>query len=90
MLQARTHAKAGDKILVDEMQSGSSYISDSGRRWHFGLGTVSKIDWIEIRGPSGLKEIFENPAVDRIVALTEGQSKPVPATKSYCTFYDFP
>ncbi len=76
-LGARIRVKAGSRILVDEVRSGSSYVSNSDRRVHFGLGTVSKIDWIEIRWPSGLKEIFENPPVDKILTLTEGQGKPV-------------
>jgi enediyne biosynthesis protein E4 len=76
-LGAKIRVKAGDRILVDEVRSGSSYVSNSDRRVHFGLGAVGKIDWIEIRWPSGLKEIFENPPVDRILTLTEGQGKPV-------------
>jgi enediyne biosynthesis protein E4 len=75
-LGAKIRVKAGDRILVDEVRSGSSYISNSDRRVHFGLGTAGKIDWIEIRWPSGIKEIFENPPVDRILTLTEGQGKP--------------
>jgi enediyne biosynthesis protein E4 len=74
---AKIRLKAGNRILVDEVRSGSSYISNSDRRVHFGLGPVSKIDWIEIRWPSGLKEIFENPPVDKVLTLTEGQGKPV-------------
>jgi hypothetical protein len=75
-LGARIRVKAGSRILVDEVRSGSSYISNSDRRVHFGLGSVSKIDWIEVRWPSGLREVFESPASDRIVTLTEGTGKP--------------
>lgn len=74
-LGAKIRVKVGNRVLVDEVRSGSSYLSSSDRRVHFGLGTVSKIDWIEIRWPSGLKEVFENPASDRILALTEGTGK---------------
>jgi len=78
-LGAKIRVKAGNRILVDEVRSGSSYISNSDRRVHFGLGRVSKIDWIEIRWPSGLKEVFENPPVDKILTLTEGTGKPTSA-----------
>jgi len=64
---------------VDEVRSGSSYISNSERRVHFGLGAVNKIDWIEIRWPSTLAEMFENPKVDTILKFTEDSGKPVPA-----------
>jgi len=76
---AKIRVKAGGRILVDEVRSGSSYISNSDRRVHVGLGTASKMDWIEIRWPSGLTEVFENPAVDTILTLTEGTGKPSPS-----------
>jgi enediyne biosynthesis protein E4 len=75
-LGAKIRVKAGSRILVDEVRSGSSYISNSDRRVHFGLGAVEKVDWIEIRWPSGLTELFENPKADTILKLTEGSSKP--------------
>jgi enediyne biosynthesis protein E4 len=77
-LGVKIRVKAGSRILVDEVRSGSSYISNSDRRVHFGLGSVNKIEWIEIRWPSGLKEVFDNPPVDQILTLTEGHGKPVP------------
>jgi enediyne biosynthesis protein E4 len=75
-LGARIRVKAGSRVLVDEVRSGSSYISNNDRRVHFGLGTTNKIDWLEIRWPSGLTETFENPKVDAILELTEGTGKP--------------
>ena len=75
-LGAKIRVKAGSRILVDEVRSGSSYISNSDRRVHFGLGTVDKVDWIEIRWPSGLTEVFENPKADSILKLIEGGGKP--------------
>jgi hypothetical protein len=79
-LGARIRVKVGPRILVDEVRSGSSYISNNDRRVHFGLGSVTQIDWIEIRWPSGLTEMFEKPGIDRILALKEGAGKVV-ATK---------
>jgi len=78
-LGARIRVKAGSRILVDEVRSGSSYLSNSDRRVHFGLGAVNRIDWIEIRWPSGLTEIVDNPKVDTILKLTEGSGKPAQA-----------
>lgn len=40
---------------------------------HFGLGTVSRIDCIEVRWPNGLRQVVANPPVNRTVRLVEGQ-----------------
>ncbi len=74
-LGARIRVKVGPRILIDEVRSGSSYISNNDRRVHFGLGSVAQIDWIEIRWPSGLTETFEKPGIDRILTLKEGTGK---------------
>jgi hypothetical protein len=76
---ARILVKAGSRILVDEVRSGSSYISNSDIRVHFGLGEVTKIDWVEIRWPSGLTERFADLAVDAIQTVKEGSGTAVKA-----------
>jgi len=40
-------------------------------RVHFGLGPAAKIDWVEVRWPSGLLEKFEGLTVDAIHTLKE-------------------
>ena len=62
----------GKRRLVDEVRSGSSYISNSDRRVHFGLGTAERVDSVQVRWPSGLVEQFNNVTVDSIHSLTEG------------------
>ena len=69
---ARITVKAGKRLLVDEVRSGSSYYSQSDRRVHFGLGAASKLDLVEIRWPSGLTERFESVPIDQINTVTEG------------------
>jgi enediyne biosynthesis protein E4 len=69
---AKISVKAGGRTLVDEVRSGSSYISQNDLRVHFGLGRSSKIDGVEVRWPSGLVEHFDNLAVDAIHVLKEG------------------
>ena len=76
-ISARISVKIGPRILVDEVRSGSSYDSNSDMRIHFGLGTASKIDWVQIRWPSGLTERFENMTVDTIHTLKEGAGSAV-------------
>ncbi len=41
-------------------------------RVHFGLGSVTKLDSVEIRWPSGLLEKFDNFSVDKIHTIKEG------------------
>jgi len=74
---AKITVKAGNRLLVDEVRSGSSYDSNNDMRVHFGLGAATKIDWVQVRWPSGLVERFENLAVDRFHTLREGSSTPV-------------
>jgi hypothetical protein len=69
---AKISVKAGGRILVDEVRSGSSYISQNDLRVHFGLGAATKIDGVEVRWPSGLVERFDNLTVDAIHVLKEG------------------
>ena len=69
---ARLTVKAGGRLRMDEVRSGSSYSSSSDMRVHFGLGETTKIDFVEVRWPSGLLERFEGLSVDSIHELKEG------------------
>src|SRR6266481_5190071 len=73
---ARIRVKAGGRTFIDEVRSGSSFDSNNDTRVHFGLGTAAKIDWVEVRWPSGLLEKFENVAVDGVRTLKEGTGAP--------------
>ena len=55
---AQVTAFSGDHKWMHEVRSGSSYISSNDLRLHFGLGSVSTIDRIAVRWPSGLHEVF--------------------------------
>jgi enediyne biosynthesis protein E4 len=79
---ARIRVKAGRRILVDEVRSGSSFDSNNDIRIHFGLGSAAKIDWIEVRWPSGITETFPAMPVDAIHDLKEGSGKPAESPKS--------
>jgi len=81
---ARISVKAGTRLRVDEVRSGSSYISNSDMRVHFGLGQTAKIDSVQVRWPSSLVERFENISADAIHVLTEGSgTAEAPATKTH-------
>jgi hypothetical protein len=75
---ARITMKAGTHVFVDEVRSGSSYDSNSDMRVHFGLGSATKLDSVQIRWPGGLTEKFDGLAADKIHTLKEGSGNPVP------------
>jgi enediyne biosynthesis protein E4 len=69
---ARVRVKTGDRILVDEVRSGSSYDSNNDMRVHFGLGKAESVDRVEVRWPSGLTEKFSALKIDAVQNLKEG------------------
>ena len=66
---AKITLNMGKRTLVDEVRSGSSYISQNDLRVHFGLGATDKIEAVQVRWPSGLVEHFDHLAVDAIHIL---------------------
>jgi predicted NUDIX family NTP pyrophosphohydrolase len=57
--------------------SGGSYLSSHDMREVLGLGSATKLDWLEIRWPqpSGRVERFTDVPVDRYVTLVEGRGR---------------
>jgi hypothetical protein len=74
---AKISVKVGKRVLVDEVRSGSSYLSQNDLRVHFGLGSASKIDYVQVRWPSGSVDKFINLPVDAIHTLKEGSGQAV-------------
>ena len=74
---ARIKVKTGGRTLVDEVRSGSSFISHNDMRVHFGLGAATKIDSVEVRWPSGLLETFPRVSADKLNELKEGSGTSV-------------
>ena len=54
--------------------SGGSYASSSDPRVHFGLGSAATVDKVEIFWPSGFRQQFSLPRVDRIITVVEGKT----------------
>ena len=77
---AQITLKIGKRVLVDEVRSGSSYISQNDLRVHFGLGASDKVEAVQVRWPSGLVEHFDHLPVDAIHTLKEGTGIAIAAT----------
>ncbi len=63
----------------EDVLSGGSYLSSNDPRPHFGLGTATAVDRLEVHWPDGRVETFAVAGVDRILTLTEGSGTAVPA-----------
>lgn len=70
---ARVRVTAGGRTQVDEVQSGSSYLSQNELRLHFGLGDQTVVERLEVRWPTGKSEVFEKLAARRSYTITEGR-----------------
>jgi hypothetical protein len=70
---ARVTVTAGKLRQTDEVRSGGSYASQSDFRLHFGLGSATKVDQIEIRWPSGAVEKLSNVAAGQCIRVREGE-----------------
>ncbi|MGH9360663.1 MAG: ASPIC/UnbV domain-containing protein, partial [Thermoanaerobaculia bacterium] len=75
---ARVVVRAGAESWLREVNGGNAYASQSTTRLHFGLGAVEKVEAVEVRWPSGLRESFRVP-VDRYSTLEEGKGEPLAA-----------
>jgi hypothetical protein len=85
-LNARIKIVAGGMTQTGEIHSGGSYLSQSDLRVHFGVGSATKIDKVEIHWPSGLVENLTNVAADQHYNVLEGKgvvdpsiARPAPA-----------
>ena len=70
---ARLKLSIGNKILVREVKAGSSYLSQSDLRVHFGLGEAPRADRLEIRWPSGVVDVIKNVDANQILTVLEGK-----------------
>jgi enediyne biosynthesis protein E4 len=70
---ARVSVFASGKKWTQEVRSGSSYLSNSDLRLHFGLGTAAAVEHVDVFWPSGLEEQFGGFPADRFVTLVESR-----------------
>lgn len=70
---AKVKLVAGSLTQMDEVRSGGSYLSQNDLRLHFGLGTATKVDRIEINWPGGAKQVESGVEVDRVMTVRERQ-----------------
>ena len=64
---------AGDFVSYDQAKGGMSYCSSQDPRIHFGLGSHTKVDTLEIAWPSGAHQVIHDIPADQIVTVEEGK-----------------
>src|SRR5258708_7485563 len=70
---ARVRVVTGTHAQMDEVHSGSSVMSQSDLRLHFGVGKAQTIDLIEVKWPTTQKtERFTRVKVNQILTIREG------------------
>jgi enediyne biosynthesis protein E4 len=70
---ARVRVITGKHVQMDEVHSGTSVMSQSDLRLHFGLGRVETVDSIEVKWPTTQKiEKFSQIKANQIITIREG------------------
>ena len=69
----RVHVTTGKHVQMNEVHSGSSVMSQSDLRLHFGLGQAQMADLIEVKWPTTQKiERFTQIKANQIITIREG------------------
>ncbi len=68
---ARVRLVAGGTVQVREVGAQTSYLSQNSLIEHFGLGAANGVDTLEIRWPSGTRQIVSAPAPSRVLHVVE-------------------
>jgi Flp pilus assembly protein TadD/peroxiredoxin len=65
--------------LIKTLRAGDSFLSQSTKWMHFGLGSAETIELVRVRWPGGKTETFTGLEVDRRYRLVQGSGVVVPA-----------
>src|SRR5262249_20118495 len=71
----RIQVMAGGQLQIREIKNGSSYISSSDVRAHFGLGSASTVDVLKLTWPSGKMQNFRGVPADHIISIREDDTE---------------
>ncbi|MBI3678944.1 MAG: CRTAC1 family protein [Acidobacteria bacterium] len=62
---------ASGRVLYNHVAVSVGFMSSSDKRVHFGLGAETKINSVEIRWPSGIRQTLKSLAVDQLLMVDE-------------------
>jgi len=70
-------------VQYNQATTAVGYNSSSDKRVYFGLGNAALVDRIELRWPTGVKQVLESVAADQILTIVEsGHSQRAGSTQS--------
>jgi enediyne biosynthesis protein E4 len=72
-LGATVRVTAGGRVQARAVLSQSSYYSHDDLRLHFGLGTATRAERVEVSWPSGRREVLATVEGDRRILIREGR-----------------
>jgi len=72
---ARVFVKAGDKEFRRTLQAGDSFLAQSGKTLHFGLGAAPSIEEIRVLWPNGEVQSWTELLVNQSYHLIEGEAQ---------------
>jgi hypothetical protein len=85
---SRLKMVAGGVTQTEQIHSGGSYLSQHDLRVHFGLGTSTRIELVEIYWPSGTVDVLKDLVADHFYSVLEGKGlvaaeaiRPKPASR---------
>ena len=62
---------ASGRVLYNHVSISVGFMSSSDKRVHFGLGKESKVASIEIRWPSGIRQVLKDITADQLLKIDE-------------------
>ncbi|HKB42489.1 MAG TPA: CRTAC1 family protein [Gemmataceae bacterium] len=68
---ALVYLHLGKEVMVRQVQAAGGYLSQSSQTLHFGLGERTRVDWAEVRWPSGRRQRIDNPVLNKRHELPE-------------------
>lgn len=70
---AKVYLTAGGIRQREDVISGGGYLSQNDMRLHFGLGSQTRIEKLEVEWPDGEKETVTVPGINRILTIVQGK-----------------
>jgi hypothetical protein len=68
---ARVTVRSDGRRQTREVHAGSAYLSASSLVQHFGLGTVARVDGVEVAWPSGAHTVLSDVRADQRLTIRE-------------------
>lgn len=72
---AQVRLTAGGRTQLRSVSGGNGFAAQGMTRVHFGLGSATRIDSVEVHWPSGLRQVFTDVSPNRMHELSEGRPR---------------